>query len=143
VTAETSAWNRRRVGAYAVCVERREILLTRLWEADIEAGRWTLPGGGMDFGEHPDQTVLRELYEETGLAGTIRRLLDVQSHVYPAWREHGPLQMVQFIYDVEASGIPRVIEQGGSTVEAAWIPLEDVGRLGRVPLVDQALDLLR
>jgi hypothetical protein len=51
--------------------------------------------------------------------------------------------MVQFIYHVETSGIPRVIEQGGSTVEAAWIPLKDVGGLGRVPLVDKALELLR
>ena len=27
---------------------------------------WTLPGGGIDFGEHPDDAVVREVYEETG-----------------------------------------------------------------------------
>ncbi len=96
----------------------------------------------MNFGEHPEQTVLRELYEETGLHGTIRRLLDVRSHVFPAWREHGPLQAVQFIYEVEASGTPRVMEEAGSTVEAAWIPLAEMGVLPLVQLVVETQELI-
>jgi len=32
-----------------------------------DAGLWTLPGGGVLWGEHPDQTVFREMEEETGL----------------------------------------------------------------------------
>lgn len=134
---------RRRVGSYALCLHDRSILLTLLWDADVDGGRWTLPGGGMDFGEHPEQTVLRELHEETGLRGTVRRLMDVQSHIYPAVRGHGPLQTVQFVYDVEAAGTPRVVEQGGSTVDAAWVPLTELGGIPTVGLVGAALDLRR
>lgn len=33
-----------------------------------EQGRWTLPGGRVDPGETLEQTVIREVYEETGVA---------------------------------------------------------------------------
>ncbi|HEX6656334.1 MAG TPA: NUDIX domain-containing protein [Candidatus Limnocylindria bacterium] len=43
-----------RVAAYALCVEDGRILLCRIapgyWSG---VGAWTLPGGGLDFGESP------------------------------------------------------------------------------------------
>ena len=38
-------------------------------------GRWTLPGGGLDFGEDPRDGALRELAEETGYIGELDELL--------------------------------------------------------------------
>ena len=34
---------------------------------------WEIPGGHVEFEENPDDAMLRELYEETGLKGTILR----------------------------------------------------------------------
>lgn len=50
-----------RVAAFGVCVNDGQVLLSRF--AD---GRWTLPGGGVDFGEDPHDGVIREVDEETG-----------------------------------------------------------------------------
>lgn len=42
---------------------------------------WGLPGGGLEYGEHPEEAVVREVWEETGLNVRIEKLLLVD-----AWR---------------------------------------------------------
>jgi 8-oxo-dGTP diphosphatase len=130
-----------RVGAYAVCVDEGQILLTRLWSGDIDGGRWNLPGGGLDFGEHPLDGLARELHEETGLTGTVRGLLDVDSAVFEPWRGWGPLHHLRIIYAVDTKGEPEVQEVGGSTVEARWWPVEDAAALRLTSLARHGLRL--
>jgi 8-oxo-dGTP diphosphatase len=40
---------------------------------------WGLPGGSLEYGEHPEDAVVREVREETGLMVDIERLLMVES----------------------------------------------------------------
>ena len=40
---------------------------------------WGLPGGSLEYGEHPEQAVIREVLEETGLKICIERFLLVNS----------------------------------------------------------------
>jgi ADP-ribose pyrophosphatase YjhB (NUDIX family) len=40
---------------------------------------WGLPGGSLEYGEHPEKAVIREVWEETGLNICIERLLLVNS----------------------------------------------------------------
>jgi len=40
---------------------------------------WGLPGGSLEYGEHPEAAVIREVWEETGLNVCIERLLLVNS----------------------------------------------------------------
>jgi len=40
---------------------------------------WGLPGGSLEYGEHPEEAVIREVLEETGLHVRIERLLLVNS----------------------------------------------------------------
>jgi len=72
-----------RVGAYAICRDGDRILCCRLDATEPSPGAWTLPGGGVDFGEDPAVAVLRELEEETGLAGRVEGIAAVRSRVYP------------------------------------------------------------
>lgn len=125
----------RRVGIYGRCVSDSSILLTRLSAREPDAGRWTLPGGGMDFGETPHETLTREFHEETGLVPRIGGLVAVHSYVSPATPRRGPLHVLQFVYDVAASGSPTVVEVDGSTAEAAWVRIGDATEL---PLVELA-----
>ena len=60
-------------GAAAVIRDGDRILLTRR----ADNGDWCLPSGGVDPGERPAETAIRETFEETGLTICITRLLGV------------------------------------------------------------------
>lgn len=89
----------------------------------------------MDFGEHPHDTLIREFAEETGLVPDIGPLLDIRSRLLAANERRPSLHVLQIVYQVVATGHPRVQETGGSTAEAAWISLDEVDAY---PLVDLA-----
>ncbi|GGV32711.1 hypothetical protein GCM10010277_17390 [Streptomyces longisporoflavus] len=134
-----------RVAAYAVCVRNGQLLLAR-WVAGDGSKRWTLPGGGMDHGEDPYDTVIREADEETGYAIEPVALLGVDSlrRRYP--RKLGALadfHGLRIVYEGRIVGGELRHEQDGSTDLAAWHALDAVPGLDRVGLVDIGLDLWR
>jgi len=57
--------------------EKGEILIARRNQPDIpeEHNKWELIGGGIDFGETPEQALKREVKEEAGLDIEVVRLL--------------------------------------------------------------------
>ena len=125
-----------RIGVYGAVFDLDRLLLTQLRSNDADSGKWTLPGGGMDFGETPQETLEREFYEETGLTPRIGGVLDVISYV-----SRSQIHVIQMIYEVEAEGEPRVIEVDGSTVDVRWIPTSSIGSLPTVPLVDHLMKI--
>jgi ADP-ribose pyrophosphatase YjhB (NUDIX family) len=40
---------------------------------------WGLPGGSLEYGEHPEEAVIREVWEETGLHVCVERFLMVNA----------------------------------------------------------------
>jgi 8-oxo-dGTP diphosphatase len=135
---------RQRVAAYAVILREDQILLTRLAPYLAPTERWTLPGGGIDFGEHPQDAVVREVYEETGLHARVGEQAWIDSALITPASGEGERHAIRIVYDgwVGADAPePRVVETDGSTVDARWHPIDDVlsGRLPVVTLVTDAL----
>ncbi|MFE9442798.1 NUDIX hydrolase [Streptomyces sp. NPDC006602] len=135
-----------RVAAYAVCVRDGQILLSRSPAQDGGPPEWVLPGGGMEHGEDPYDTVRREVTEETGYRIEVTGLLGVDSshHVLPrgfgrAVDHHG----VRLVYEGRVTGGELCYEVGGSTDMAAWQELDAVPGLNRVSMVDIGLRLWR
>src|SRR5262245_39599398 len=126
-----------RVAAYNVCVDAQQrLLLCRLSAITEAAGAWTLPGGGIDFGEHPEAGALRELTEETGLEGRIVELLAVDSiaRLLGNDPEQGEYHSVRVVYRTEIVGGTLRSEVDGSTDAASWFTRDDVASLSLVSM---------
>jgi 8-oxo-dGTP diphosphatase len=141
---ETVSW--RRAAAYVVCVEDDHILLARVNEPDTpDHGSWTMPGGGMDWGETPGETAVREFREETGLTVTLGPVLGIWSLWLEAEEsvQGADGHVIAPIFSAASFTGELAVEVGGTTDAVEWIPLDQVGSLPRVALVDHCIALWR
>jgi ADP-ribose pyrophosphatase YjhB (NUDIX family) len=135
---------RTRLAAYALCVDDDRLLLVRVAPGYPATGVWTLPGGGVNFGEDPADAALRELTEESGLTGELDRLAFVDSisgENQPelgadAW--HG----VRIVYTARMTGGELRDEIEESTDKAEWVPLAEARQRPITELVEVALTYL-
>jgi 8-oxo-dGTP pyrophosphatase MutT (NUDIX family) len=146
---------RQRIAAYAVLTrgagDGLEVLLTRMSARTRIAGRWTLPGGGIDHGEDPRDAVRREVFEETGLQVEPSEVLDVHSTHFTGPRADGLVEDYHGVHVIFAATIqpesvgiePRVVEHDGSTDLAAWLPLADALELDLLGAARHGLQLAR
>jgi 8-oxo-dGTP pyrophosphatase MutT (NUDIX family) len=125
---------RQRVAAYAVVLSDRGLLATEYSDRTAVSGRWGMPGGGLDDGEEPTDGVLREVYEETAQTVQVGELVRVQtSH----WIGRSPHRMVQDFHAVRliyraqcpAPTDAEVLDEGGTTESARWVPVPEWDRL--------------
>ena len=134
-----------RVAAYAVVVRDGQLLLARARDDDGNP-EWVLPGGGMEHGEDPYDTVRRELEEETGYLVEVTGFLGIDSsrRTLPRrFRRRVDHQGLRLLYEARIAGGELRDEVNGSTELAAWQPLDAVPGLPRVGLIDTALRLWR
>ncbi len=120
-----------RVAAYALVRSTRGLLATQFSQLTRAAGAWGPPGGGVDAGEHPAEAAVRECWEETGQVVTIGRLLDVASRHWVGRAPSGRLEdfhalALIYVGVCEAPSDPQVLDVGGTTSAAAWVPHEAV-----------------
>ena len=142
-----------RVAAYAVIVDTSDdperILLT--WyngEGSHEPG-WSLPGGGVEYGETLEQAVVREVYEEAGYHVEVWAPLTTQAwgHRRGTSRSTKPYKAVKVIFEATiVGGALGTLETGGSTDFAEWVALADLdapGHSRRADVVDAGVEAWR
>ena len=140
-----AAW--RRVAAYVICRDDDgRLLLTRFAApGNPDDGRWTMPGGAMEWGETVEETALRELDEESGLRATIGPVVGVFSRWYTPEESNRAeaghaVGLVHSATDVV--GTLRTSFAEGTTDAAGWFTNDEVRALPHVELVDFVLGLL-
>jgi 8-oxo-dGTP diphosphatase len=124
-----------RLAAYALVFDASgRVLLSR--EPARRPGRWLLPGGGVEHGEHPEQAVIREVQEETGLDVRVGPLREVLSDVARVGRRRRALHTVRLIYGAEViAGSPS--RPAGD--EAGWWAAPEWRALALEPFTAQIL----
>jgi 8-oxo-dGTP pyrophosphatase MutT (NUDIX family) len=93
-----------RVGASALIYDEsgQKVLLTQR----TDNGRWCLPGGGMEPGESATEACIREVWEETSLQVTVRRLIGIYTtpHRIIEYASGDRFQYASFSFEVEVVG---------------------------------------
>jgi 8-oxo-dGTP diphosphatase len=137
-----------RVGAYAICIDNESgneplLLMCRLTAETGRPGWWTIPGGGLDFGEAPRDAVVREAREETGYEIRVGELLAVDSLARDAYVEGEtvPYHAVRVVFRAEIIGGSLTHEASGSTDRAAWFTREEIQPLQLNELTELAVAL--
>ena len=128
-----------RVAAYAWLRDEDRVLLCRLSQAvNDRAGMWTLPGGGIEFGEHPEAAMVREVEEETGLIVTPQGLRGIYTFTKEDPAEC--FQSVQIVYNAKIQSGELRHELDGTTDRCDW-QLLDFATLPVVELVRAAITM--
>jgi 8-oxo-dGTP diphosphatase len=130
------------VRAYGILVYEESVLLVRSSSPQIVPPLWWLPGGGIDFGESPEETLLREFREETGLAIKDPVLLDVASDIRR--RPNGDrIHTVRVLYTVSPDGGVLRDEAVGTTDQVHWFKLDELGDVNVAEYAARAIQLSR
>lgn len=132
---------RQRLAAYAVIFDDAgRVLLTREPDSRGRLGRWALPGGGVEHGEHPEQAVVREVQEESALRVRVGTLRDVCSDITTAGRRRRVIHNVRLIYHAAiAPAEPGSPERRLSDC-ARWCAPQEWRTLPLAPFTARALD---
>jgi 8-oxo-dGTP pyrophosphatase MutT (NUDIX family) len=109
-------------------------------------GVWALPKGNLDPGERPDETALREVFEETGVRG---QLVEKLGDVKYTYTRRGGVRVIKIVsFYLLRAGRGRIgdIEERMriEVAEARWLPLDEAPRLlaygGEREMVQKARD---
>ena len=126
------------VRAYGILIDNGRVALVRSSNPTHTPPLWWLPGGGIDFGEAPEDTLVREFLEETGLNVHQPQLLGVTSDVRR--RDNGDrIHTVRILFTVERRGGELRHEIHGTTDHAAWF---DLAALEAMNVADYARDAI-
>ncbi len=86
-------------------------------------GFWALPGGFVEYGEKVEDSVVREVSEETGLETRVNRLVGVYSD--PSRDPRGHIVSVVFLLNI----VGGVLKSGDDAAEARFFKVDDLPRL--------------
>jgi 8-oxo-dGTP diphosphatase len=133
---------RQRIAAYGlVRDDEGRLLLARAAPLLSLRGRWFLPGGGVQHGENPTDSLRREIAEESGLTVVPGPLIDVLSDVRRI-PDGTSLHTVRLIYEVASwHGSPRP-EVDGTTDAVAWFSLDEARAIPLAHYVETVVDRL-
>jgi 8-oxo-dGTP diphosphatase len=133
---------RQRIAAYGVVRDDDDrLLLARAAPLLTLRGRWFLPGGGVQHGESPPESLRREIAEESGLTIVPGPLLDVLSDVRTL-PDGTSLHTVRLVYAVASWHGSLRPEVDGTTDAVAWFSMDEVRGLPLARYVETVVDQL-
>ena len=86
---------------------------------DPNAGKWIGVGGKLEKGESPDECMLREVWEETGLRLTDYEFLGIVSFISDTWED-------EYMMLYKGTAWEGTLKEDCPEGELQWIPKKDI-----------------
>ena len=133
-------------GVYAIISDKsREKILLIKKVLGCYTGLYDLPGGGMEPHELLEETLHREVFEETGCTVIRAKHLCTHSVLYP-FRKDGKditLRHIGAIYTAVITGAPRATSDGtDDSAGCVWVRWKEISEKNASPLVLKAVNRL-
>lgn len=127
-------------GVYAA-IRRQGTLLVIKKARGPYTGMYDLPGGSPEQNETPEQTLVREVLEETGCTVTsFTSLGPVEAHFhYQAENQPGHLHHKGILFSAVIEGKPTTDADGHDSNGCLWLPVETLTEQNATPFIHQAL----
>lgn len=103
------------VAAAVILNEQNQLLLVRKKNTQF----FMQVGGKLEVNELPEQTMLREIYEEIGVKATIQQFIGRFETQAANEADH---QLVSYVYQVDLNQVPKI---DAEIAEMKWINLDD------------------
>lgn len=128
-----------RFAAYGILRRPNAVLMVRIGPSSKDdQGRWMLPGGKVEHGEHPRETVVREFKEETGYDVEAGPLLDLDAE-HRLLSKGIDFHAIFALYEVEMKGGDLTYIGHGGVDASAWISFAELADLPMLPPIRSAL----
>lgn len=110
--------------ANGLAIREGKVLLVKRARAPYK-DTWMMPAGFVSFGEHPEETVVREFKEETGYEAKVIKLVDIiQVEDDPRSMGH-----FAFFYEIFVTGEMGIIDKEENS-DINWFELSALPKIG-------------
>lgn len=125
------------------CVKDNSVLMVQRFEPECPEAhlKWEFPGGKVDFGETPQEALIREFREEAGvLVKPIQLLPFIQTSYWTyAW---GIQQTLCFCFFCRFQKDVKLSKKDHHVSEISWIPISKVKKLSTLPGTEAILKMI-
>ncbi|EEG79129.1 (deoxy)nucleoside triphosphate pyrophosphohydrolase [Dethiobacter alkaliphilus] len=101
-----------------------QVLIAKRKQGKKMAGFWEFPGGKVEAGESPEQSLIRELNEEMNIEIEIGDYVGENVHFY----QEGPIKLLAYKCSVKAGDIKLTDHD-----RYVWINVEDLNKVRLAP----------
>ena len=129
---------RSHLGIYGIIRRNNQILVIRKARGPY-TGLYDLPGGSPEAGETPEQTVVREIKEETNCDVISYKPLSKKTIFFSNFTKEsektGCLQHTGVLFNIEVSGEPTTLGDGLDSNGAEWVDIDSLSCQNATPFV--------
>jgi len=118
--------------------DKKQVFLTLRNEPEDPKfhNKWCIPGGGMEWGETPEQTLIREFKEELNIVPTI-----ISPHPITITSIQGDAHILLLCYVVNIGQqvVDISVDPDHETLEYGWFTQEEAGKIDSLPETNETI----